>query len=376
MRAGNERVIRPRFSDAEFFWKQDRGQPLAARIAQLKQVVFQQRLGTVDDKSERVAVLARFIADQRRGNADWAERAARLAKCDLMTQMVQEFPELQGIMGRYYALHDQEAPEVAQALEEQYLPRFAGDRLPATATGQNLALADRLDTLLGIFAIGQAPSGAKDPFALRRAALGVLRILIEGKLDLNLMALLDHAANQFEATVSAKNAVETVFDFIMERLRGYYLDQAVRPDTFEAVLECRPHCPLDFDRRVRAVSTFRDRPEAASLAAANKRIRNILKKMDTVLPFEVRPDLLVEAAEQALAGCLVELSSEVLPLMEAGLYGDALNRLASLREPVDAFFDQVLVMVDDPAVRDNRIALLNELGSLFLRVADFSRLQD
>ena len=376
VRAGNERVIRPRFSDAEFFWKQDRGQPLAARIEQLKQVVFQQRLGTVDAKSERVAVLARFIAEQRRGNADWAERAARLAKCDLMTQMVQEFPELQGIMGRYYALHDQEAAEVAQALEEQYLPRFAGDRLPATATGQNLALADRLDTLLGIFAIGQAPSGAKDPFALRRAALGVLRILIEGKLDLNLMALLDHAANQFEATVGARDAVETVFDFIMERLRGYYLDQGVRPDTFEAVLECRPHCPLDFDRRVHAVSAFRNRPEAASLAAANKRIRNILKKMDTVLPFEVRPDLLVEAAEQALAGRLVELSSEALPLMEAGLYGDALNRLASLREPVDAFFDQVLVMADDPAVRDNRIALLNELGSLFLRVADFSRLQD
>lgn len=376
VRAGNERVIRPRFSDAEFFWNQDRGKPLAARLDVLKQVVFQQRLGTVADKSARVATLARFIAEQRQSNADWAERAARLAKCDLMTQMVQEFPELQGIMGRYYARHDGEAPEVAQALEEQYLPRFAGDRLPATATGQNLALADRLDTLLGIFAIGQAPSGAKDPFALRRAALGVLRILIEGELDLNLLTLLEHAASQFEPTVRAGSAVEAVFDFIVERLRGYYLDQQVRSDTFEAVLECRPHRPLDFDRRARAVGAFRDRPEAASLAAANKRIRNILRKVDTVLPFEVRPDLLTEAAEQALAGRLVELSSEAIPLMEAGLYGDALNRLASLREPVDAFFDQVLVMAEDPAVRDNRIALLNELGSLFLRVADFSRLQD
>ena len=376
VRAGNERVIRPRFSDAEFFWNQDRGKPLAARLDVLKQVVFQQRQGTVADKSARVATLARFIAEQRQGNADWAERAARLAKCDLMTQMVQEFPELQGIMGRYYARHDGEAPEVAQALEEQYLPRFAGDRLPATATGQNLALADRLDTLLGIFAIGQAPSGAKDPFALRRAALGVLRILIEGELDLNLLTLLEHAASQFEPTIRAGSAVEAVFDFIVERLRGYYLDQQVRSDTFEAVLECRPHRPLDFDRRVRAVGAFRNRPEAASLAAANKRIRNILRKVDTVLPFEVRPDLLTEAAEQALAGRLVELSSEAIPLMEAGLYGDALNRLASLREPVDAFFDQVLVMAEDPAVRDNRIALLNELGSLFLRVADFSRLQD
>jgi glycyl-tRNA synthetase beta chain len=293
-----------------------------------------------------------------------------------MTQMVQEFPELQGIMGRHYALHDREAPEVARAQEEQYLPRFAGDRLPETPTGRALALADRLDTLIGIFAIGQAPSGAKDPFALRRAALGVLRILIEGGLDLNLLVLLERAASAFEPAIRAENVVETVFEFVMDRLRGYYLDQGVRPDTFEAVLECRPARPLDFDRRVRAVGAFRELPEADALAAANKRIRNILRKMETVLPFEVRPDLLVEDAEQALAGCLVELSSEAAPLMEAGLYGEALSRLASLREPVDTFFDRVLVMAEDPAIRDNRIALLNELGSLFLRVADFSRLQD
>jgi glycyl-tRNA synthetase beta chain len=376
VRAGNERVIRPRFSDAEFFWNQDRKQPLATHIAGLKQVVFQQRLGTLADRSERVAALARFIASHSHGHPDWADRAARLAKCDLLTQMVQEFPELQGIMGRYYALHDQEAPEVAQAQEEQYLPRFAGDRLPATATGRALALADRLDTLVGIFAIGQAPSGAKDPFALRRAALGVLRILIEGELDLSLPALLEQAATQFEPALRADAAVETVLSFILDRLRGYYLDQGVRPDTFEAVLECRPVRPLDFDRRVRAVGAFRELPEAASLAAANKRIRNILRKMETVLPFEVRLDLLVEDAEQALAARLAELSSEVMPLMDAGLYGEALSRLAGLREPVDAFFDRVLVMAEDPALRDNRIALLNELSSLFLRVADFSRLQD
>ena len=376
VRAGNERVIRPRFSDAEFFWNQDRKQPLAARMEALKQVVFQQRLGTQAEKSERVATLARFIAEHGHGNPDWAERAARLAKCDLLSQMVQEFPELQGIMGRYYALHDQEAPEVAQALEEQYLPRFAGDRLPMTATGRALALAERLDTLVGIFAIGQAPSGTKDPFALRRAALGVLRIMIEGELDLDLQTLLEQAATRFEATIRAEKAVEAVFAFIVDRLRGYYLDQGMRPDTFEAVLDCRPTRPLDFDRRLRAVHAFRELPEAASLAAANKRIRNILKKMETVLPFAVRPDLLVEEAEQALAGRLVELSSKVIPLMEGGFYGEALNRLAGLREPVDAFFDQVLVMAEDPALRDNRIALLNELGGLFLRVADFSRLQD
>ena len=376
VRAGNERVIRPRFSDAEFFWNQDRKQPLAARQAALEQVIFQQKLGTVADKSRRVAALARFIAEHGRGNPDWAERAARLAKCDLLTQMVQEFPELQGIMGRYYALHDGEPPEVAQAQEEQYLPRFAGDRLPVSATGRALALADRIDTLLGIFAIGQPPSGAKDPFALRRAALGVLRVLIEGELNLDLAATLERAAAGFEPAVRAEQVVKTVFEFILERLRGYYLDQGVRADTVEAVLECQPSRPLDFGRRVRAVDAFRALPEAASLTAANKRIRNILKKVETVLPFAIQPERLVEEPEQALAGRLAELASEVVPLMESGLYAEALCRLAGLREPVDAFFDRVMVMAEDPALRDNRLALLNELSSLFLRVADFSRLQE
>lgn len=376
VRAGNERVIRPRFSDAEFFWNQDRKQPLANQREALKQVVFQQRLGSLADKSARVATQARFIAEQIGGNPEWAERAAQLAKCDLLTQMVQEFPELQGIMGRYYALNDQEAAEVAQAQEEQYLPRFAGDRLPATATGRALALADRLDNLIGIFAIGQPPSGAKDPFGLRRAALGVLRILIEGQIDLDLREALQRSAATFQPTLNADQVVASVFEFIMERLRAYYLDQGVRADSFEAVLECQPTRPLDFNRRVRAVSAFRERPEAASLAAANKRIRNILKKIEAAPQPQVEADLLREQAERTLAERLAALSTEVAPLMERGLYGDALNRLAHLREPVDAFFDQVLVMAEDAALRDNRIALLNQLSGLFLRVADFSRLQD
>ncbi|PIE83724.1 MAG: glycine--tRNA ligase subunit beta [Candidatus Contendobacter odensis] len=376
VQAGNERVIRPRFSDAEFFWNQDRRRPLAAHQHTLEHVVFQQRLGTVAQKSARVAALARLIATHNHTNPDWAERAALLAKCDLMTQMVQEFPELQGIMGRYYALHDKEVAEVAQAQEEHYWPRFAGDRLPETATGQALALADRLDTLVGIFAIDQAPSGTKDPFALRRAALGVLRIIIEGQLDLDLQSLLNQAASHFDSTLNAEKAIETVFQFMMERLRGYYLDRGIRADTFEAVLECCPTRPLDFDHRIQAVSRFRERPEAVSLAAANKRIRNILKKIETAPPSEVNPDLLLEDAEHALAARLTILSSEAMPLMEHGAYHEALTLLVGLREPVDTFFDQVLVMVEDMALRKNRLALLNRLGNLFLKVADFSRLQD
>lgn len=375
VRAGNERVIRPRFSDAEFFWNQDRSVSLMSHLPALRDVVFQQRLGSLYDKSGRVARLARFIADCRGGNPDWAERGAWLAKCDLLTHMVQEFPELQGIMGRYYAQHDGEPEEVSQALEEQYRPRFAGDILPGTATGQILALADRLDSLIGIFAVGQAPSGAKDPFALRRAALGVLRILIECGLDLDLEELLEYTASDFEPAIKAETVIEPVFDFITDRLRTYYIEQGFRYDEIEAVLVCRPTRPLDFDRRIRAVAHFRQLPEAESLAAANKRIHNILRQTEGTLPFQVDPHLLVEDAERVLAERLAESSAEVIPLMPAGLYTEALTRLADLREPVDNFFDQVLVMTEDTALRNNRIALLNELSSLFLRVADFSRLQ-
>jgi len=375
IRAGNERVIRPRFSDAEFFWLQDRKRPLVHHWESLKDVIFQHQLGSLYDKCERITFIVRLIAKQIGGNPDWAERAARLAKCDLLTQMVQEFPELQGTMGRYYALFDGEVDEVAFALEEQYLPRFAGDKLPQSNTSMALALADRLDTLIGIFAIGQAPTGAKDPFALRRAALGVLRILIESKLALNLEKALQTTAGRFPPGLKADSFVPAVFDFMMDRLRAYYLDQDFRADTIDAVMQCRPTCPFDFDLRVRAVSAFRELPEAESLAAANKRIRNILKKSDENLPFQVRTELLQEGAEQNLAGCLAELSSEVVPLMNAGMYNEALYRLVALKEPVDAFFDQVMVMAEEINLRNNRLALLNELSSLFLRVADFSRLQ-
>ena len=372
---GNERVIRPRFADAEFFWHQDRKQVLSNRVGVLKAVVFQQQLGTLYDKSERIAVLARYIAQQCGGNLDWAERAARLAKCDLVTDMVQEFPNLQGIMGRYYALHDGETNEVALALEEQYKPRFAGDDLPLTATGQAIAIADRLDTLVGIFSIGQSPSGTKDPFGLRRAALGVLRILIERELALDLYDLAGRALDLLDPKPVNDKSADEIFDFMLERLRSYYLDQGIPSDAYEAVFACRPVAPVDFDRRIRAVVKFKEMPEAGSLAAANKRIRNLLKKIDGEIQSEVKPGLLKEKAEQALAGKLAELSPEVVSLCTAGLYYEGLSRLASLREFVDTFFDQVMVMTDDSDLRFNRIAMLNQMDSLFFRVADFSRLQ-
>ncbi len=373
--AGNERVIRPRFSDAEFFWQQDRKAALADKLDALKSVVFQQKLGSVHDKAERVATLARLIAQQCGGNPDWAYRAGLLSKCDLLTNMVQEFPELQGIMGRYYASHDGEASEVASALEQQYWPRFAGDALPNNRTAQAVALADRLDSVLGIFAIGQIPSGTKDPFALRRAALGVLRICIETGLALDLHTLLEHAARHFPPQVEATKAVPAVLEFVLERLRAYYAEQGMRPDELEAVLECRPTQPVDFDQRLRAVAQFRTLPESAALAAANKRIRNILKKQAEPIG-ELQSALLQEPAEQQLAAALTALEGEVTALFDAGNYSAALQRLASLREVVDNFFEQVMVMAEDATIRANRLALLDRLAALFLRVADFSRLQD
>lgn len=377
VRAGNERVIRPRLSDASFFWNQDRKQPLAARIEQLKTVVFQQKLGTLQAKSERVAALARTVAEAIGADAAQAERAARLGKCDLMSAMVGEFPELQGIMGRYYALHDGEPAEVAAALDEQYMPRFAGDGLPATGTGQALAIADRLDTLAGIFGIGQLPTGDKDPFALRRAALGVLRTCVEKQLDLDLRALLDQAAARLrsDGVKIADTTAEQVFEFMMERLRAYYQDAGVTADTFEAVLARQPARPIDFDARIRAVTAFRRLPEAESLAAANKRIQNILRKAETAVPEQVQAALFVEPAERALGEQLAALEGEVRALLGERRYEDALCRLAGLRGAVDGFFDAVMVMAEDAKLRDNRLALLKRLGDLFLEVADISRLQ-
>ena len=375
IQAGNERVIRPRLADAAFFWNQDRKQPLEERADRLRSMVFQKQLGTLFDKKERISELAGRIAKLIGDQPEHAERAAQLCKCDLLTSMVNEFPELQGIMGRYYATHDGEADAVATAIEEHYLPRFAGDDLPATATGQAVALADRLDSMVGIFATGQQPTGVKDPFALRRAALGVIRICIEQQLDLDLETLLNAAADALGHKIDARSAVDEVFGYIMDRLLGYYQDKGVDIDLIDAVLATRPTRLLDLEQRIKACQAFRSLPEASSLTAANKRISNILKKTDEVIPEQVDISLLVDNAEKKLATVLNDLNTEVVPLMEAGDYTPALTRLAALRESVDAFFDEVMVMVDDDALRANRLALLRNLGSLFLRVADLSRLQ-
>ncbi|HHH48863.1 MAG TPA: glycine--tRNA ligase subunit beta [Gammaproteobacteria bacterium] len=378
VREGNERVIRPRLSDAEFFWTQDRKRRLDSHIGELKNIVFQQKLGTLYDKAERVANLAGFVADSLGANREWAERAAWLAKCDLMTEMVYEFPELQGIMGRYYALHDGEPEEVALAQDEQYMPRHAGDELPATPTGQALAIADKLDTIAGMFGIQQPPTGSKDPFALRRAALGLLRIIIERQLPLDLGAAIQAAVDGLDDRITAEGVSEKVFDFMMDRLRAYYADIGVTPDVFDAVHARRPTQPLDFDRRVRAVNHFRSLPQADSLTAANKRIANILQQAQEkgiAVPGAVDNAKLAEDAEKTLAERLIELEQEVIPLFDARDYEPALARLADLREAVDRFFDDVMVMVDDEALRANRLALLAKLRNLFLRVADLSRLQ-
>ena len=369
---GNERVIRPRFSDAAFFWEQDKKQSLASRRDKLKTVVFQQQLGSLYDKSARVAALANYMAQQLNADANLAIRAAELGKCDLITNMVVEFTDLQGTMGRYYAHHDGEPAEVAQAMEEQYLPRFAGDALPTTQTGRILALAERIDTLAGIFAIGQKPTGTKDPFGLRRSALGVLRILIEQQLPLDLADLLDQAANNLSTQLGSKPEMQEALDYILERLRAYYQEQGLGTELVEAVAVLKPTHPLDFDRRIKAVAAFRQLTAAESLAAANKRISNILKKVETTLPAEVDASLLKEHAEQALAESLQAQQAAVLPLFAAGDYKQALLSLAHLGEPVDNFFTEVMVMAEDEALRNNRLALLNQLRGLFLRVADLS----
>ncbi len=376
VQAGNERVIRPRLSDAMFFWEQDRRQSLASRYTALEQVVFQRRLGTLQKKAERVAALAATIARDLGGDARRAERAGHLSKCDLMTQMVGEFPELQGVMGGYYARHDGEPEEVAQALQQQYLPRFAGDHLPSTQAGQALAVADKIDTLVGIFGIGQPPTGDKDPFALRRAGLGVLRIMIEGRLPLDLVRLLDGALEiyrgQGQDLDSHATVATQVYGFMMDRLRAYYLEAGMNIEAFEAVLARRPARPMDFDARVQAVVRFQSMPEAASLAAANKRIGNILRKAEDDIPGAVSSALLSEPAEQALAVAMATCEKVIAPLAERADYNGVLTHLAGLRGVVDTYFDQVLVMSENIAVRRNRLAQLSQLRDLFMQVADLS----
>jgi glycyl-tRNA synthetase beta chain len=375
IRAGNERVIRPRLEDAVFFWNQDRKQSLQSRAPQLDSMTFQKKLGSLGDKQRRIRAIAAAIAVALGIDVSRVQRAADLCKCDLVTSMVFEFPDLQGIMGRYYAAHDGEDDAVARALDEQYQPRFAGDELPASGPGQALAIAERLDTLTGIFAIGQTPTGDKDPFGLRRSALGILRILIEQQLDLDLRALIDTAAQQFPTDVQASAITQELFAFIMERLRAYYLDAGYDSHMFAAVLARQPARPLDFDQRMRAVKAFRELAEADSLAAANKRIRNILRKAEGDIPNGCQPALLQEPAEQALAAAVEDLEATVHPLLEQRAYTDALCKLAALQAPVDAFFDEVMVMAEDTRLRDNRLALLNSLSELFLQVADISLLQ-
>jgi glycyl-tRNA synthetase beta chain len=375
VRAGNERVIRPRFSDAAFFWRQDRKVTLESRRDALKSVVFQERLGSLFDKTVRVERLAGFIAEQMGADVAKTQRAAALSKADLVTHMVFEFPNLQGIMGRYYAACDGEAEAVRIALDEQYMPRQAGDELPRTPVGQALALADRLDTLIGIFATGYRPTGEKDPFGLRRAALGVLRIMIERALDLDLELGLTVAADVLPAELRGAEATANAFDYVMERLKAYYLDRGIAPHVFAAVMARRPTRPLDFDRRVRAVQAFRELPEAESLASANKRIANILKQAGSAALPQVDERLLRDDAERELHRQVEDVHRKTAPLFEARDYQQVLGELAGLRAAVDRFFDQVLVMAPDQALRYNRIALLDHVSGLFLRIADISRLQ-
>jgi glycyl-tRNA synthetase beta chain len=375
--AGNERVVRPRLSDAAFFWASDRRQRLDSHREALKRVTFQTKLGSLHEKTERVRMLASDIAIAIGGDQAIAGRAASICKCDLLTAMVGEFPELQGLMGRYYAEHDGERPEVCEALREQYLPRFSGDELPATRTGMALAIADKLDTIAGIFATGQKPTGTRDPFGLRRAALGLLRIAVERRLELDLARLIGIAlaALPFAAP---ENTDREVYEYVFERLRAYYLEGdaglAITPEMFDAVLATRPASPLDFDSRLRALAEFLLLPDAQSLAAANKRIANILRKASDPVGDSIDEELLRDPEEQILAEQLTAIARKVEPRFQARQYTLALQDLAVLRGAVDAFFDSVLVMAEDPALRANRLALLKRLRSLFMHAADLSRL--
>jgi len=374
VKAGNERVVRPRLADAKFFWEQDQKKPLEAFGESLNTVVFQKKLGTIGEKTERVVALSAEIASSVGANVEHVKRAALLGKCDLSTDMVGEFASLQGVMGKRYAQVGGEPDDVATALDEQYMPRGASDSTATTAVGQVLAIADKLDTLVGIFAIGQKPTGEKDPYALRRAALGILRTIIERELDIDLKVIIAQSAKLLSGKVDASKVESEVFDFMLDRLRAYYSDRDVPIDVFEAVSALRPSRPLDFDKRIKAVSIFRALPEAQSLAAANKRVGNILKKAKVSVDGTVNEGLFEEAAEKALFSELASLSGSVEPLFNKGDYEAALCKLSSLRKPVDDFFDSVMVMADDENIRNNRIALLNQMSSLFLRAADLSRL--
>ncbi|QDZ88996.1 glycine--tRNA ligase subunit beta [Shewanella decolorationis] len=373
--AGNEKVVRPRLADAEFFFNTDKKHTLESRLSSLETVLFQQQLGTLKDKVTRISALAAFIAEQTGANAVDAARAGLLSKTDLMTNMVMEFTDTQGTMGMHYARLDGETEAVALAMEEQYKPKFSGDTVPTAAVSCAVALADKLDTLVGIFGIGQAPKGAADPFALRRAAIGVLRIIVENKLPLDLVTLIAKAQELHGTNLSNANASDEVLEFLMARFRAWYQDKGIEVDVILAVLARRPTRPADFDSRINAVSHFRSLEASSALAAANKRVSNILAKVEGELPTAINSALLAEAAEQALAAKLAELQPQLAPLFANADYQQALTLLASLRESVDQFFEDVMVMADDEALKNNRLALLNNLREQFLHVADISLLQ-
>ncbi|KGJ94752.1 glycine--tRNA ligase subunit beta [Colwellia psychrerythraea] len=372
---GNEKVIRPRLADAEFFFKTDKKQSLESRLVSLESVLFQKQLGTLKAKSERIAMLSQFIAEQLNENAQDAYRAGLLSKTDLMSDMVLEFPQVQGTMGKYYALHDGENENIAQALEDQYRPRFAGDSLPEANIGCAVAISDKIDSLVGIFGIKQAPKGDKDPFALRRAAIGSIRIIIEKQLDLDLAALINKSIELFGDKLVNDNTANEVLEFVMGRFRAFYQEQGISVDVIQAVLAKKPSAPLDFEKRIKAVTFFGELPEAATLAAANKRVGNILAKFDGELYQSFNTDLATEQAELDLAKIYQEINVKVAPLMAEKNYQAALSELAQLKAPIDTFFDSVMVMSDDDAVKVNRLTLLNEIRNSFFAIADISVLQ-
>ncbi|HAE79687.1 glycine--tRNA ligase subunit beta [Morganella morganii] len=373
--SGNEKVVRPRLADAEFFFKTDCKKRLEDNLPRLSTVLFQQQLGTLRDKTDRLEALAGWIAGQIGADVNHATRAGLLAKCDLMTNMVFEFTDTQGVMGMHYARYDGESEDVALALKEQYQPRYAGDSLPSTPVSDALAIADKMDTLAGIFGIGQHPKGDKDPFALRRAALGVLRIIVEKGYNLDLETLTQEAVRLYGDKLTNANVVTDVVDFMLGRFRAWYQEQGYAIDTIQAVLARRPTRPADFDARMKAVTHFRTLDEAAALAAANKRVSNILSKSDDALNDAVLASLMNAPEEIRLAAYVTDLKTQLAPLYAEGKYQEALTELASLRESVDAFFDSVMVMDKDDNIRRNRLTLLNELRNLFLGVADISLLQ-
>lgn len=373
--SGNEKVIRPRLADAEFFYKTDKKQSLESRLVSLESVLFQKQLGTLKAKSERIASMSEFIASQLNENSQQAYRAGLLSKTDLMSEMVLEFPQVQGTMGKYYAQHDGEDSEVAQALEDQYRPRFAGDSLPKANIGCAVAIADKIDTLVGIFGINQPPKGDKDPFALRRAAIGLIRIIIEKQLNLDVADLVSKSIECYGDKLINENTQQQVLDFVLARYKAHYQEQNIAIDVIQAVLENAPTAPLDFEKRITAVSHFKTLAAAEALAAANKRVGNILAKFDGQLYSSFDASLIQESAEGDLADLFERLKTKVSPLMAEKDYQAALTTLAEIKQPIDEFFDKVMVMADDEKVKINRLTLLNQIRNSFLAIADISVLQ-